>query len=353
MPLTDAAFARRVMIAVAILVAALAVWHLRSVLLLFFAASLVAVLLTSLSGMIRRLLPIGHGAGLALALALVLAIVGLAAYLFGAEVERQFSDLAARLPGAIEQAEQWLVQAGLRDDVLDLLRRAAPTPGAVVDFVSGAFSILSGVVSGVGLAIVGGIYLAVEPRMYREGMLRLWPATQRQRVRETIEAVGRALRSWLQGQLFAMAVIGTLSALGLWVIGMPSWLALGLIAGIVQFIPLAGPILAAIPALLVALSQGTDMLVWVALLYIGIQQVEGNLLTPMVQREVSALPPALTIFTLVTFALLFGAVGVILAVPLTVVGYALVAKLWVRDTLGEAVRLPGERSAVGGGSRAL
>ena len=353
MPLTDAAFARRVLIAVAIVVAALGLWHLRSVLLLFFAASLVAVLLTALSGLIRRLLPIGHGAGLALALALVMAVVGLAAYLFGAEVERQFRDLAARLPGALEQAEQWLLQAGLRDDALDMLRRAAPTPGAVVDFVSGAFSILSGVVSGVGLAIVGGIYLAVEPRMYREGLLRLWPAHQRAAARETIQAASRALRSWLQGQLFAMVVIGTLSALGLWLIGMPSWLALGLIAGIVQFVPLAGPILAAIPALLVALSQGPDMLLWVVLLYVGIQQLEGNLLTPMVQREVSALPPALTIFTLVTFALLFGAVGVVLAVPLTVVGYALVAKLWVRDTLGEPVRLPGEKSAVRRDARAL
>jgi predicted PurR-regulated permease PerM len=344
MPLTDAQFARRVAIAAAVVVALLAAWHLRTVLLLFFAASLVAVLLTALSAQIRRLLPISHGAGLFVALALVLAMIGLAAYLFGAEVERQFRDLAARLPGAIQQAEQWLVRAGLRDDALDMLRRAAPSPGAVVDFVSAALAILSAVVSGIGLAIVGGIYLAVEPRMYREGLLRLWPAGQRDRVRETMLAVGRALRSWLQGQLFAMVAIGTLSAIGLWIIGMPSWLALGLIAGIVQFVPLAGPILAAIPALLVALSQGGDMLLWVALLYVAIQQVEGNLLTPMVQREVSALPPALTIFTLVAFALLFGAVGVVLAVPLTVVGYALVGKLWVRDTLGEPVRLPGEKS---------
>jgi predicted PurR-regulated permease PerM len=209
------------------------------------------------------------------------------------------------------------------------------------------------VVSGIGLAIVGGIYLAVEPRMYREGLLRLWPAGRRDHVRETIQVVGRALRSWLQGQLFAMLVIGTLSAVGLWIIGMPSWLALGLIAGIVQFVPLAGPILAAIPALLVALSQGPQMLLYVALLYVGIQQVEGNILTPMVQREVSALPPALTIFTLVAFALLFGAVGVVLAVPLTVVGYALVAKLWVRDTLGESAKLPGETAVPRPGRPAL
>ncbi len=340
--MSDAQFARRVVIAVAIVAAALALWHLRSMLLLLFAASLVAVLLTALSGIIRRLLPIGHGAGLLAALALVLAVLGLAGYLFGAEVERQFQELARRLPAALAKAEAWLVEVGLRDDALEQLRRAAPTPGAVVDFVSGAFSILSGVLSAVGLAIVGGIYLAIQPRLYRNGLVQLWPPRLRSQVGETFDAAGRALRSWLTGQLFAMVVIGTMSAVGLWALGMPSWLALGLIAGIVQFVPLAGPILAAVPALLVALSQGPQMLLYVALLYIGIQQVEGNLLTPMVQREVSALPPALTIFTLVTFALLFGVTGVILAVPLTVVIYAVVGKLWVRDTLGEAVRLPGE-----------
>ncbi len=340
--MTDAQFARRVLIAVAIGAAALALWHLRSVVLLLFAATLVAVLLTALSGLIRRLLPIGESAGLFAALALVLAVLGLAGYLFGAEVERQFRDLAERLPGAVAQAEAWLVEMGLRDDVLEQLRRAAPTPGAVVDFVSGAFSIVSGILSAIGLAIVGGIYLAIQPQLYRDGLVRIWPPRLRATVAGTVDAAGRALRSWLTGQLFAMLVIGTMSAIGLWAIGMPSWLALGLIAGIVQFVPLAGPILAAIPALLVALSQGPQMLLSVVLLYIAIQQVEGNLLTPMVQREVSALPPALTIFTLVAFALLFGATGVILAVPLTVVIYAVVGKLWMRDTLGEAVRLPGE-----------
>lgn len=340
--MTDAQFARRVVIAVAIAAAALALWHLRSVLLLLFAATLVAVLLTSLSGLIRRLLPIGAGAGLFAALALVLAVLGLAGYLFGAEVERQFQELARQLPDALAKAEAWLIEVGLRDDVLEQLRRAAPTPGAVVDFVSGAFSILSGILSAIGLAIVGGIYLALQPQLYRDGLVRIWPPRLRATAAGAFDAAGRALRSWLTGQLFAMLVIGTMSAIGLWAIGMPSWLALGLIAGIVQFVPLAGPILAAIPALLVALSQGPQMLLSVALLYIAIQQVEGNLLTPMVQREVSALPPALTIFTLVAFALLFGATGVILAVPLTVVIYAVVAKLWIRDTLGEAVRLPGE-----------
>jgi len=340
--MSQLSFTGRLLATVALLLALVLLWVLREAWLLLFAAVLVAVLLTSISDWLRKHLPVGHAAAFALSLALLVAVVALTAWLFGREVAAQFEELGRILPGAIASAEAWLRQQGVFDTMLAQAQTALPSAGQVFNFLGGVATGVAGILSGVGLAVVGGIYLATDPRGYVDGFLMLWPRSMRPRAAEAVQSVSKALRGWLLAQAAAMMIIGTLTTIGLWAIGSPSFLALGLIAGIVQFIPLAGPLLAAIPALLVALSQGPEMLIWTAVLYVAIQQLEGNLITPMVQKEVAALPPAVTIFTLVIFGLLFGAVGVVLAVPLTVVAVTLVGKLWVRDTLGEDITLPGE-----------
>lgn len=132
-----------------------------------------------------------------------------------------------------------------------------------------------------------------------------------------------------------MSVIGALTTLGLWLIGVPSALALGLLAGLAEFVPLIGPIAAAIPALLVASSQGMDGVMLVAALYLVIQQLEGYLLTPLVTRELASVPPALTLFAIVAAGLALGVLGILFAAPLTVVAYLLVRKLYVEHALGK------------------
>lgn len=339
---SETGFARRMLIAIAMIAAALMLWELRSALLLLFAAALVAVMLTAIARWLRRRLPIGQRLALALTLFLLLALVGVTFYLFGAEVYAQFVELSRRLPGAWRDFERLVGEAGLTEELSRQMRSAAPDAGRVFSFITGFVSALAGVATGVGLAIVGGIFLAAQPAMYRDGVLMLWPRRSRARTREALDATGDALKSWLIGQGAAMLAIGVLTTLGLWAIGVPSPIALGLIAGMLTFVPFAGPLLSAIPALLVALSSGGDLIWWTLGLYVLIQQLEGNIITPMLQAEASALPPALTIFTLVGFGILFGPAGILLAVPLTVVAYALVGKLWVRDTLHEQVTLPGE-----------
>jgi predicted PurR-regulated permease PerM len=132
----------------------------------------------------------------------------------------------------------------------------------------------------------------------------------------------------------SMLVVGVLTGLGLWLIGVPSALALGLLAGVLEFIPLAGPVLAAIPALLLALTVGVDTALWAGGLMLLIQQIEGNLIQPLVQRYAVQLPPALFLFALIGFAAMFGAIGIVLAAPLTVVVYVLNKRLYVQDALG-------------------
>jgi predicted PurR-regulated permease PerM len=192
-------------------------------------------------------------------------------------------------------------------------------------------------------SFVGGLYLAAQPDVYRHGLLLLFPPGDgRKRLADTIDASGKALRRWLLGQLLAMIFVFVLTGLGLWAIGLPAALALALLASLAEFVPIIGPIVAAIPALLIALAEGWQTALWTLLLYVAIQQVESNLITPLVQHRVVSLPPAVTLFALVAFGLLFGSLGVLFATPLAVVIFVGVKKLWVRETLGEPTELPGE-----------
>ena len=154
---------------------------------------------------------------------------------------------------------------------------------------------------------------------------------------------GKALRLWLRGQLIAMVVVGLLTGSGLWALGMPSALTLGLMAGVLEFIPFAGPILSAVPAVLLALAVSPDLALWVLLLYFAVQQFEGS---PelRVQQYAVDLPGVVLLFSLLAFGALFGTLGVILAAPLTVVTYVLIKRLYVIETLHTPTPIPGEKA---------
>jgi predicted PurR-regulated permease PerM len=192
------------------------------------------------------------------------------------------------------------------------------------------------------VVVFGGIFLAAQPKFYQVGAIKLVPAANRALVAEAMGDSERALRLWLRAQLIAMVVVGVLTGVGLWLIGVPSALALGLLAGLLEFIPFAGPVIAAIPAVLLAVVVGPEVMLWTIALYVGIQQIEGNVLQPLLQQYAVELPPVVLIFSLLGFGMLFGALGIILAAPLTVVCYVLVKRLYVQEALGTATPIPGE-----------
>ena len=338
----DAAFVRRVLIVVAIGALTLLLWRLLDLLLLVFGAVLVAVLLRALAEPIARRTPLSDRWALAVATLALLAVIGVAAWLFGAEVRTQVAELAERLPQAWRSFEERLGVTDLGDRLISGVEDVAPDAGSVV---SGLARVVTSFVAGLAdflLIVVGGLYLAAQPELYRKGLVRLLPpGGSRERIADTLEASGAALRLWLLGQLVAMTFLFVLTGLGLWAIGVPAALALALLAGLAQFVPLIGPIVAAIPALLIALSEGWQIALWTLLLYVAIQQVESNLITPLVQRQAVSLPPAVTLFAVVAFGLLFGPLGILFATPLAVVVMVALKKLWVRDTLGEPTELPG------------
>ena len=339
----DGAFLRRVLIVASVVVLALLAWHLVDVLLLVFGAVLVAVLLRALADPIARATRLPDPVAVLAATLAVVVVIGLAAWLFGAEVRTQVAELAERLPEAWRSFEERVGATDLGERLISRAQDAAPDAGSVV---SGLAGVVTSFVSGLAdllLIVFGGVYLAAQPGLYRNGLLLLFPpGASRQRIAGTLDASGGALRLWLLGQLVAMAFLFVLTGLGLWAIGVPAALALALLAGLAQFVPLIGPIVAAIPALLIALSEGWQIALWTLLLYLAIQQVESNVITPLVQRQAVSLPPAVTLFAVVAFGLLFGPLGVLFATPLAVVVMVAVKKLWVRHTLGEPTEVPGE-----------
>jgi predicted PurR-regulated permease PerM len=159
-------------------------------------------------------------------------------------------------------------------------------------------------------------------------------------VGESLDASGHALKLWLGGQLLAMAAIGVLTGIGLWLLGVPVAPGLALVSALLDFVPIIGPIVSAVPAVLLAFTVGPEVALATLGLYLVVQQVESNVLQPLIQQRGVDLPPALLLFSLSGIGALFGGVGVLLAAPLTVVLYVLVKCLYVREALETEARVP-------------
>ncbi len=326
-------FVRRVLIAGLILVLALVVWKLLDLLLLLFGAVLIGVLLRALADALSA------GTRLPPQWSLLLAVAGLAGvfvvvgWLFGAEVGAQMEGLSVRISEAWRPLEARLMATEAGEQALRSIRAAILGPTGA-GYVARVALLLTNGIGGLILVVVGGIYLAAQPGLYRRGVLLLVPTGYRSAADETLAVTAGALRHWLLGQLAIMAVVGTLTGLGAWLIGLPSALALGIIAAVLEFIPFLGPILTAVPALLLALSVGSEAVLWTSAMLLAVQQLEGQVLTPLIQRKAVTLPPVVTLFALIGMGMLFGPLGLLLSAPLTVVAYVMVGELYVRRTLG-------------------
>jgi predicted PurR-regulated permease PerM len=195
--------------------------------------------------------------------------------------------------------------------------------------------------------IVGGIYMAIDPVIYRDGFIKLFPPDWHAQIRATLEDAGAALRLWLGAQATAMLIVGVLVGGGALLIGIPSPFALGLIFGLAEFVPVVGPVVGAIPVLLVAMGQSWELVLWALGLVVVVQQVESNLIMPLVSGHAVQLPPAVGLFAVVAMGVVFGPLGLVLGYPLAVVVDVAVRRLYVRGTLGEPVEIAAEKSRKG------
>jgi predicted PurR-regulated permease PerM len=339
----DGPFIRRVLIAIGLFGLAYFFWSIGRVLLLAFAAILIAVLLDGLAGLIARWTPVAKRWALPAAVLIVAAVVLGSVLLFGAQIAGQIRQVLDQLPAAADAVGERVGIPNATARVEDAV--AAGAKNNIMSRVAGIGFTIIGVASDLLLVIVAGIYLAASPAVYRSGVAKLFPPSKHDNIFGAFDAVAIALRLWSGGQLVAMLLVGVATGVAFWLIGLPLPLALGAIAGLTNFIPFIGPILGSIPALIFASTIGSAALIWTVVAVLAIQQVEGNVITPMIQRRAVELPPAVALFAIVVFGLLFGVLGVLLAVPLAVALMVLVKKLWVREALGEHTNLPGEQDA--------
>ncbi len=306
---------------------------------LVFGAVLVAVLLTVIARPLKKRLSLRHWAALSLAGLSILGVAGTTGYLFGTRLALDIQDVVARMEAAQHSIRVQLESSPLGNLMLSHLG-ANGIP--VTHIIASLFSISTSVAAGVVVSVIAGVYLAAHPSMYLSGFLTLFPRERRADAEETVKDLGNALCLWLEGQFISMVLIGLLSAFVTWTIGLPSPVALGLIAGVTEFIPYVGPILAAIPAVLVAATQGTDPIYWTLAAYLGIHTLEGNFIAPLIQRQMVYIPPAVMVLGIAGIGFIFGTVAIIFAAPMTVVMFVLIKKLYVRDVLHEPTHIPGE-----------
>lgn len=341
--LTTSRLVLAALILVSVYFLALGAVRLANLWVLIFGSVVVAVIIRGIADPLVRWARLKDGLAVATAVLSILAAIGAIGFLFGHEIDNQVQQLVARLPSAWEQFQARLAGSPAMADLFEQLKSLGSEAKQALALAPRiAMSTISGLAT-LFLVVVAGIFLASHPVQAREGVLSMFPKDHRPRLREVMDACGRALKGWLKAQLVSMILVGGLIGVGLKFIGVPAPLALGLVTGLAQFVPIIGPIASAIPGLLVAATGGLDMFALTLALYVGVSQLESNLITPLVQRNVASLPVVLGIFGVVGLGTLFGALGVLFATPLTLVLYTVVTMLYRQDVLhDETARAPGQ-----------
>lgn len=330
----------RVLVTVAIGAFALLLWKLSGLLLLVFAALVVAVVLRALMAGVTHWTPLSDGVALAVVVLVLTALLVLVLWLFGSQLAAQVETLRQALPAAWAQFQAWLEGSPIGPTVRDLMQEGRDSASGVAAHAGALAMSATGGIANLLLVIVGGIYFAAQPAMYRGGILKLFPAKARDTIGEAFDASGHALKMWLGGQLLAMTLVGVMTGIGLWLLGVPVAFGLALIAALLDFVPIIGPIVAAVPAVLLAFTVSPEIGLATVALFLVVQQVESNVLQPLIQQRAVDLPPALLLFSLFGVGALLGIVGLLLAAPLTVVVYVLVKRLYVREALDTETKVP-------------
>lgn len=312
------------------------------VVMLVFAAALLAIFLSGLAEVIKPYVPLGDGLRVLLVSVILLAVVGGTVAMLSPSIADQAQHLRDELPKSALKVTEYLNQFGWGRALIDQLPTFDDVKNninlsSLLSGVGGVFTSTMGAVGNVAIVVLLAIYLASEPRFYSEGFVRLFPIPRRQRVTEILHQVYETLRWWLIGKFGSMLFIGFLTWIGLSILGVPIALTLALLAGLLSFIPNFGPIISAVPALLIAFVDSPITAVYVLILYIGVQIIESNVVTPLIERETVELPPALTVVFQLGLGTLVGGLGLVLATPLLAMIVVVVQLVYLQDILGDKV----------------
>jgi predicted PurR-regulated permease PerM len=317
--------------------ASLLLWLTLRVDLVIFAGVLLAISLRRAAEGLGRAIRLPVGWALLIVILLILAFFAGIGWFFSQAIASQIDQLTQQLPVAAEKVGNMIGQSGFGKLLMRHLDLGdvQTSPTSVLDSFFGVAINVAEVVGAVVVILFLGIYFAAEAGRYAGGLVRLVPPARRSRAADVLHETASAIWYWMLGRLFSMTVLGVLTALGLWVLGVPLPIALGFLAGIMTFVPYIGSIASAIPSVLIAASINLGLAVYVVALYLGIHLTEGYILVPPVQRRVVHLPPALTLSAQVVLGVLAGFLGLLLATPLVAAALVIIHMVYVEDVLGE------------------
>ncbi|MCK9531751.1 MAG: AI-2E family transporter [Gammaproteobacteria bacterium] len=304
--------------------------------LLLFAGLLLALLLRALARPLERA-KIPPGLAFAAAVFILFSVVGGVLLLFGPLLIDGFAQLADSLPEAADVVMEKLQNhpAVVRSLQHALGGQGAGIASGTLARVAGIFSTVIGGAIALVVVVFTAVYVAAEPDLYRTGLLRLVPPRSRPQAGLLLDELTYMLTWWLFGQFVSMFTIGVLTWVGLMLLGVPLATTLALAAALLTFIPTIGPVLAAIPAVLVGFTETPLLAVYVVLLYIAVESLESYLVTPLVQRQVVNLPPVLVLAAQLLLAVQYGLLGLFVAAPLSVLFMVLVKRIYVEGVLGD------------------
>lgn len=341
---SDQEFARRVLVTIGFVVLVILLLTLLyftfDVILLIFAACLIAIFLRGLAEILGRFIRVSEGWLVLIVSIVLVATLAVAVSLLAPDVALQMRHLREELPQSAEKTAEYISQFSWGRALLeqfpsvDDVRQKLGT-SELLRGVSGIFITTIGAVGNFFVTVLLAIYLATEPKFYIEGFKKLFPKERRERVGEVLSTIGVTLEWWLIGKVGSMLFIGLLTWIGLSVLGIQPALTLGLIAGLLSFIPNFGPIISAIPAILLGFIDSPVKALYALILYVVVQLIESNIVTPLIERETVELPPALTIIFQLALALLVGGLGLILATPMLAAIMVIIQMVYIQDVLGD------------------
>ena len=330
----DARFIRRVLILIVIIGVTAALLRAGNLLIVAFGSILGAIVIHAIAELYARHLRASPKLALGLGMATVLGLIAFLVWLFGVQFRQQVNELVTALPGLIDQLAAYLSQSPVGAKIVDAVRQAYAGSKVATD--------IGGLVAGAGelilnclLLLIGALFFAADPGVYQRGFLYLVPRSKRPAIEDALYDVGSTLKLWLRSSLILMTTMGVLIGLGLWISGVPSAAALGLLAGLSEFIPYIGPTAAMIPALGLAATVGTGPLIGTLATYAVVRLIQTNFITPYVQARVISIPPAITVFAIIGIGVIFGVFGLFFSAALLVVIFTLVRSLYLREVLGE------------------
>jgi predicted PurR-regulated permease PerM len=299
-----------------------------NVLLMALAGALIAVYFHGLGDAIQRRTKLNRRWAMIISIAGSFIILGVLLWFMGTKIQVQVAELSDKLPATLNTAKGKLAQNPIGQKILDYF--SGDNTQKFLTTAQSFFTTGFGVLGDLYIILFLGIFFTANPSLYKDGILLLVPENKKHLGKHIMNRISLSLKGWLKGMLLSMVLITILIILGLSIIGVPIALALALITGILEIVPNFGPLIAMIPGVLLALTMGTNTAIIVSLLYIVSQTIVANIVTPLIQKKMINLPPALTLISQLIMAAVSGALGIILAVPLLAITFILVEELYVK-----------------------